>query len=60
MISCRILNEASNQNKFEELQAKSRELLKKNDVIIFASSKLKCLDCLPRMNVLDASLKYKY
>ena len=35
-------------------------MFKQNDVIIFPSSKLKCLDSLPRIEVLEANMKYKY
>ena len=58
IITSRIFNEKEKQEAYDKLKKESYEALKDNPVLILPSLKLKCLDKMPRVDILDTNMKF--
>lgn len=58
MTTARVFNEKDRQDEFQKLQKESQDAFKKNDVLIFPSLKLKCLDKMPRVDIVEADMRF--
>ena len=57
VVAARVFHEKDKMEKYQKLQKESQDILKKNDILIFPSIKLKCLDKMPKIDILMTDMQ---